>query len=267
MGANGGEGDEVSASGSVILPLLRSRRAQLGERRRQKRQGEFRLCGATLHSLSAAEAATWLVRQAAGRPLAPVIATHVVARDLRVLRRRQGILAALAAGGRILPEGRELRVLALAAGHGWRRGCDRTVMAGIVFERCAHFGIPVYLLGGGPGIIGRVVQGLRRHHPHLRIAGARHGTVPPRAEERIARRIRDSGATLLVQGRGSPLQEEFALRWGRALGVWVVWNVGGLFASLAGERPPRRWMRRARLEWAFRLSCALRRGPRRSSAA
>src|SRR6185503_18447536 len=88
----------------------------------------------------------------------------------------------------------------------------------------------------------------------LRIAGAHHGFLARGEEAAVAREIRASGAALLVQGRGCPLQEEFALRWATELGVAVAWSVGGLFDFIAGVRPRAPgWVRRARLEWLFRL--------------
>jgi exopolysaccharide biosynthesis WecB/TagA/CpsF family protein len=110
------------------------------------------------------------------------------------------------------------------------------------------------LLGGRPEVLAKALGRLRARHPGLRIAGAHHGLLAPHEEAGIAREIRASGAALLVQCRTPPLQEEFALRRSTELGVAVVWNAGGLFDFLARARPRApRWVRRARLEWLFRM--------------
>lgn len=262
----GEEGGGIAGTGgTIVLSPLECGRADRCDRRRRQRQGAFTLLGTTLFSLDTAEAAVWLVRQASSRRADPVIVAHANAHNLQVLRRRAELLAGLAASGQILLEGIGMKAVALATRRGWRRDANGTDMAALVFERCARFGIPVYLLGGSPTVIVKTVRRLRRRHPGLRIAGARHGYLTPRAEARAVQGIRASGAALLIQGRGCPLQEEFSLRWARELGVSVVWNVGGLFDFLAGARPRApRWLRRARLEWLFRLALEPGRLARRS---
>lgn len=259
-----GEGIAV-ASGSIAVRPPEYRATERSDRRRRERQEELALLGATLSSLDTAEAAAWLVRQAATRRAEPVIVTHANAHNLHVLRRRSVLLGALAERGQLLLEGIGMKTVALATRGGWRRDTNGTDMAALVLARCARFGIPVYLFGGTPTVMVRAVQRLRRRYPELRIAGARHGYLGRRAEARVVQKIRASGAALLIQGRGCPRQEEFALRWARQLGVSVVWNVGGLFDFLAGVRPRApRWVRRARLEWLFRLALEPRRLARRS---
>jgi exopolysaccharide biosynthesis WecB/TagA/CpsF family protein len=200
------------------------------------------------------------VREAASgrRDALPVV--HANAHNLHLLRRRKELLAGLAAKGRIFLEGIGMKVVARGAGCGWRRDANGTDMAPLVFESCAELRVPVYLLGGRPAILDQALQRLRERYPRLEIAGAQHGYLTAGGEARAVRAIRASGAALLVQGRGCPYQEEFSLRWANELGVAVVWNVGGLFDFLAGARPRApRWVRRARLEWLFRLALEPRR--------
>ena len=255
-----GEGEEIDFAGAqTALAPAECRHADATDRRQRERQGEFAFLGTTLRSMSVDEVAAWLVRRAAFRRRSPVIVTHANAHNLHVLRRAE-LLDELEQSGRLFLEGIGMKLAALSGGHGWRRDANGTDMAPLVFQGCARFGIPIYLLGGRPPVIARAVRRLRERYPGLRIVGARHGYVTPRTEAGVVGKIRASGAALLVQGRGCPLQEEFSLCWASELGVNVVWNVGGLFDFLAGARPRApRWMRRARLEWLFRLALEPRR--------
>ena len=66
--------------------------------------------------------------------------------------------------------------------------------------------------------------------------------------------IRASGARLLFVAISSPLKERFLHRHRERLGVDFVMGVGGTFDVVAGvtRRAPL-WMRRAGMEWCFRL--------------
>ena len=264
-----GEGEGIVFSGARTDGGQRAgRHADPADRRRRARQGEFAFLGTKLRSLDVDEAATWLLRQASSRSASgrrrARIVTHANAHNLHVLRRAK-LVGALERDGQIFLEGIGMKLAALSRGHGWRRDANGTDMAPLVFEGCERFGIPIFLLGGRPPVLARAVRALRERYPALRIAGARHGYLTPRTEQRVVGKIRASGAALLVQGRGCPTQEQFALRWADELGVNVIWNVGGLFDFIAGERPRApRWMRRARLEWLFRLGLEPRRLASRS---
>lgn len=255
---HGGDWEERTARTSSAIALLEPDRVALRlrlDQRRRTRQEEFALLGARLHSMDVAEAVAYLVREAASGRRDALAVVHANAHNLHILRRRKELLEGLAARGRIFLDGIGMKAVARAAGCGWRRDANGTDMAPLVFQRCAKLGIPVYLLGGRPAVLDETFHRLRAGYPRLRIAGAHHGYLTARGEGRIVRAIRASGAALLVQSRGCPLQEEFTLRWANELGVAVVWNAGGLFDFLAGARPRAPyWMRRARLEWLFRMA-------------
>lgn len=122
-------------------------------------------------------------------------------------------------------------------------------MAALAAER----GDPIFLLGGEPVIAESAAQALQAREPRLRIAGWHHGYIWD-DEAAIARKIRESGATMLFVGISSPKKEMFIHRWRRELGVRFVMGVGGAFDILAGKtRRSPLWMQRAGLEWLFRL--------------
>lgn len=72
-------------------------------------------------------------------------------------------------------------------------------------------------------------------------------------------RLRETGATLLLVGMGHPHQERWIAHNTRDLDVVSI-TVGAWFDFLAGTVPRAPiWMRRRRLEWAYRLRVEPRR--------
>lgn len=122
--------------------------------------------------------------------------------------------------------------------------------------RAASDMTPFYLLGGGEGVAEALRDELVRRNPGLRIVGTStppYGVWPRQASEDLCRAVRESGAQVLWLGVSAPKQETWALEWIDELGMPVV-CVGAAFDFLAGFKPRApQWMRRAGLEWLFRL--------------
>jgi N-acetylglucosaminyldiphosphoundecaprenol N-acetyl-beta-D-mannosaminyltransferase len=70
----------------------------------------------------------------------------------------------------------------------------------------------------------------------------------------VTQLIKESGATILLAGLGSPKQERWIADFAASAGVGVGIGVGGSFDVFAGNvaRAPRA-IQRAGLEWAYRL--------------
>jgi len=112
----------------------------------------------------------------------------------------------------------------------------------------------VYLLGATPGLLKKTVEALRQRHPGLRIAGS-DGYFPAEAAGQRAAHIRNSGASLLFVGMGSPRQEAFIAEHWDKLGVGMAIGVGGSFDVLGGARfRAHPAIRQAGLEWLVRLA-------------
>ncbi|MFI6994605.1 WecB/TagA/CpsF family glycosyltransferase [Nonomuraea wenchangensis] len=125
--------------------------------------------------------------------------------------------------------------------------------------RAARHGWPVYLLGGPYGAPERAARELVRAFPGLRICGAyapAHGFDSCR-EERAAvrRRVATARPRLVFVGLGFPRQDLLIAELRRDLpGAWFL-GCGAALAFAAGMVPRAPWwMRRAGLEWAFRLA-------------
>lgn len=113
--------------------------------------------------------------------------------------------------------------------------------------------LPVYLLGGAPGVAAGAATALRARFPRLRVAGTRDGFFRDDEAANVAAAVAGSGARLLFVGMGFPRQEYWLaehLAQTRCVGI----GVGGSFDVIADRiaRAPR-VVRRLGLEWLYRL--------------
>jgi beta-1,4-glucosyltransferase len=111
----------------------------------------------------------------------------------------------------------------------------------------------VYLLGGRPGVAASAAEVLSRFH-HVEICGQIDGYSIWRDEAAVNRDINAVRPDILLVALGNPLQEEWILRNRTALEVPLIFAVGALFDFLSGTAPRApQFVRRVRLEWAYRL--------------
>jgi N-acetylglucosaminyldiphosphoundecaprenol N-acetyl-beta-D-mannosaminyltransferase len=154
--------------------------------------------------------------------------------------------------------------LCLADGTGvvWaarRQGCSVRLpvtgvdLVGPLAAMCTrrHFGL--FLIGAGPGVAAELATRLAAEHPGLRVA-AHSGSPDPSSDAETINAIQSDPPQVLLVAYGAPSQELWIDRMKERLGVAVAIGVGGAFDYLTG-RVPRApfWMRRAGLEWLYRL--------------
>jgi N-acetylglucosaminyldiphosphoundecaprenol N-acetyl-beta-D-mannosaminyltransferase len=155
--------------------------------------------------------------------------------------------------------------LCLADGSGvvWaarRQGCTmREAVTGVdlippLAALCARRHFRLFLLGAAPGVTGELASRLRADHPDLEVA-AHSGSPDASSDEETVALIHGHKPHVLLVAYGHPVQELWIDRMSDSLGVAVAIGVGGAFDYLTG-RVPRApaWMRRAGLEWLFRLA-------------
>jgi N-acetylglucosaminyldiphosphoundecaprenol N-acetyl-beta-D-mannosaminyltransferase len=128
--------------------------------------------------------------------------------------------------------------------------------------------LSVFLLGAGPGVGERAAKRTAEQYPNLRVVGT---YSPPSGFEHSEREchhilqlIEQAAPELLIVGFGAPKQELWTRRHRDRLRVPAVVCAGATIDFLAGaRRRAPRWMRRAGLEWFFRMTHEPRRlGPR-----
>jgi N-acetylglucosaminyldiphosphoundecaprenol N-acetyl-beta-D-mannosaminyltransferase len=119
---------------------------------------------------------------------------------------------------------------------------------------CAIRGIRLFLLGAAPGVAGELATRLRAEHPRLEVA-AYAGSPDPTSDHEAMKLIRAHRTQILLVAFGAPKQELWIDRLKDRLDIAVGIGVGGAFDYLTGRvRRAPSWMRRAGLEWLFRLA-------------
>lgn len=140
-----------------------------------------------------------------------------------------------------------------------RQGCaiPRPV-AGVDLVRplaalCARRGWRLFLLGAAPGVAADLAARLALEHPGLAVAH-HAGSAEPSADAETIAAVAAATPQVVLVAFGAPKQELWIDRARARIELPVAIGVGGAFDYLTG-RVPRApaWMRRAGMEWAFRL--------------
>lgn len=147
----------------------------------------------------------------------------------------------------------------------WERVYGPDVMRGVLAESDAS-GPRHYLLGGDPDTLSALMDRLGSEYPAAQIVGSEsppfRAATPQELAERN-QRIRDSGATIVWVGLGTPKQDVEVARLADTLPVMAM-AVGAAFDFLAGTKAQAPvWVQRSGLEWAFRLASEPKRLGRR----
>lgn len=126
-----------------------------------------------------------------------------------------------------------------------------------IAEYAANENIPIFFLGGKPGVAEAAYEKLKETYPGLNVVAMHDGYFKKEGEENdaVTAQIAASGAKILYVCLGAPTQE----KWIRAnidrLGdVRVALGLGGSFDGYAGivKRAPKIFIK-LRLEWFYRL--------------
>ena len=116
-------------------------------------------------------------------------------------------------------------------------------------------GSSIFFLGAQPGVAEKTAATLEEKNPGLKIAGTYAGSPKDEDQEKILKLINNSQPDILLVAYGAPAQDK-----------WIYDNlknfekpllaigIGGSFDYIAGvvKRAPL-WMRKAGLEWLYRL--------------
>jgi N-acetylglucosaminyldiphosphoundecaprenol N-acetyl-beta-D-mannosaminyltransferase len=124
-----------------------------------------------------------------------------------------------------------------------------------MLEALASAGRSVYLLGGTTEEASGAEEAIRRRLPALKIAGFRDGYFARALTPSVVKAINASNADVLLVAMGFPKQEMWIAKHLPDLDVRVAVAEGGSFSFISGATPRApRWMRRAGLEWLYRLA-------------
>ncbi len=154
--------------------------------------------------------------------------------------------------------------LCLADGTGvvWaarRKGCTLSApvtgvdLVPLLAEMCERRRFRLFLLGSAPGVAAELASTLLARHPRLQVT-AHPGSPDPASDDETLRLVTRQRPHVLLVAYGAPGQELWIDRVKGRIGDGVAIGVGGAFDYLTW-RVPRApgWVRRAGLEWLYRL--------------
>lgn len=168
--------------------------------------------------------------------------------------------AALNRADAILPDGIGVELAARMGGKGLTENLNGTDFTPALLREAARKGMSVYLFGGTPGTAEKAADNLVLQIPGLRVVGVRDGFEGAQDSEAAIADINASGADIVVVAMGVPMQEMWIDRHANDLSAKLIMGVGALLDFLAGnvQRAPA-MVRKAKMEWAWRLAMEPRR--------
>lgn len=148
-----------------------------------------------------------------------------------------------------------------AAAGSWDRVYGPDVMEAVL-DASSPEGPRHYLLGGSPGTLAVLQSQIAARWPSAVVVGAESPPFRPLSAGELAgqdARIRDSGATIVWVGLGTPKQDWEVARLTASVPV-VAMAVGAAFDFIAGVKTQAPvWMQKSGTEWAFRFASEPRR--------
>jgi len=184
----------------------------------------------------------------------------VNAHSVNVSRSDANYRRALLTAHILLPDGAGMEIAAKTHGMQFMANLNGTDLGPELARALAARGMSLFLLGAAPGVADRAGSKLQQVAPGLRIAGTRDGFDGLRDPQAAIDAINASGADMVWMATGVPHQDLWLAEHASALQPRYVMGVGALLDFLSGRvsRAPL-WMRRARLEWLWRLALEPRR--------
>lgn len=162
----------------------------------------------------------------------------------------------------VLNDGAGISLAARLQGRKFPDNLNGTDLTPAILRLAAARGRSVFLFGAHPGVAEEAARRLTESIPGLIVADTAHGYALTESE--VVGRIRASGAELLLVALGNPGQELWLARNLEQTGVRLGVGVGAFFDFAAGRvRRAPGMIRRARLEWMYRLALEPRRMFRR----
>ncbi len=160
----------------------------------------------------------------------------------------------------LLPDGAGLELAAKLHGARFAANLNGTDLGPELARALAARGLSLFLLGAAPGVAERAGAQLQKLAPGLQIVGTRDGFDGLRDTQAAIAAINASGADMVWMATGVPHQDLWLAEYVGELHARYVMGVGALFDFLSGRisRAPL-WLRRARLEWLWRLGLEPRR--------
>ncbi len=159
---------------------------------------------------------------------------------------------------RVVCDGMPLVWLSRLFGHPLKERVAGSDMVPKLLELCAREGHPVYFFGSDLETLKQAGEIAGQRYPGLRVAGCdapAMGAVVEWDNESICRRMKESGAKLLLVCLGCPKQERWIFANHSETGIPLSIGVGASLDFITGKqvRAPL-WMQKTGLEWFWRMA-------------
>ena len=223
------------------------------------------VAGVLISGATYASATTSIIQAALARRSALVAATSVHGLSMAAIDTSFG--RQLNSFDMLTPDGQPVRWgLNLLHDVGLRERVYGPTLMLRVCQAAAREHLPVYLYGGRPAVLGRLIERLPLLVPGMAIAGFSSPPfrmLTPSEDHAEVCAIRQSGARIVFVGLGCPRQEQWAYwhRWQLAMPIVCVGAAFDFHAGTLRQAPT--WMQARGLEWLFRLLMEPRRLSRR----
>lgn len=123
-----------------------------------------------------------------------------------------------------------------------------------IFKAAAQHSLRLFLLGAGPGVAEEAAAVLQKQYPGINIVGTWAGQAAPEGDNESLERIRQAGAEIVLVAYGMLKQDWWIARNLAMSGATVAIGIGGVLDYKAGRVAlAPLWVRKAGLEWLFRL--------------
>lgn len=224
----------------------------------------IRIGGIPIAALTYEEALTLLLdAPSTGRRLAVHFCTaHTIVEAADDLELRAGLLN----GALDVPDGVPLVWVGRAHGYRIQRVCGLDVLPDMA-DRGRARGARHFFYGGAEGAAEQLAERLAAQYPGMVVAGCETPPFRPLTPDESAAMIARLNAArpdFVWVGLGTPKQDLWLAEYRLQLDAAALLAVGAAFDIVGGRRPRApRWMRRAGLEWLFRLYQEPRRLARR----
>jgi N-acetylglucosaminyldiphosphoundecaprenol N-acetyl-beta-D-mannosaminyltransferase len=159
---------------------------------------------------------------------------------------------------RVVCDGMPLVWLSRIFGHPLKERVAGSDMVPKLLELCARKGHPVYFFGSDLETLKQAGEIAGQRYPGLRVAGCdapAMGAVIEWDNESICRRMKESGAKLLLVCLGCPKQERWIFANHAETGIPLSIGVGASLDFITGKqvRAPL-WMQKTGMEWFWRMA-------------
>ena len=245
------------------MPAMAANTAQPEHPAYAAAEREITLFGLQIADTSLDAAARWIVQRA--RHKLPTSIAFLNAHCVNVAYRAPEYRAAMETMDLVFADGIGVRLAARAAGIELQDNVNGTDLFPVLCREAAKTATGLFLLGAREGIAKTAGERMRNATPGLVISGTHHGYISDADTDAHAiAEINASGAGIVLVALGVPTQELWIARNRHRLTAPAVIGVGGLFDYYSGRiaRAPVP-LRKAGLEWAWRLAQEPRRLARR----